>query len=91
MNEPTWLDYVPAIDAVAPPILVLILAAIGWRIRKRLERRLELEDKLRDDRIHAYNQILEPLIILMTTDAAWKTDPKNKGRSRHYYIGKQLA
>ena len=90
MNEPTWIDYVTAIGAVATPILVLILAGLGWRIRKRLERRLELEDKLREDRIKAYNQILEPFIILLMPDAAWETDPKNKGVDKNALAQQKL-
>jgi hypothetical protein len=74
----TWLDYLTAFGAVATPLLVLLLTATGWRLRTRLERRFALEDKLRDDRVEAYNQILEPFIILLTSDAAWKNDPKNK-------------
>lgn len=80
--EPTWLDYLSAIGAVATPLLVIGLTAIGWRIRHDLERRSDLEAKLRDDRITAYNQILEPFIILLMTDAAWKSDPKNKGKNK---------
>lgn len=83
MNETTWLDYVTAIGSVATPILVLILTAIGWRLRTRLERRIELEDKLREDRIGTYNKILEPFIILLTSDAAWQSDAKNKNRDKN--------
>lgn len=83
MNTTTWLDYVTAIGAVATPILVLILTAVGWRIRKRLERRIELEDKLREDRISAYNQILQPFIILLTSEVAWKTDTKNRNKDKN--------
>ena len=64
------------------PILVLILMAIGWRFRTRLERRFTLEDKLREDRISSYNKILEPFIIIFMSDAAWKSDPKNKNKDK---------
>jgi hypothetical protein len=86
----TWLGYATAIGSVATPILVLILTGVGWRMRKRLERRLELEDKLREDRISAYNQILEPFIILLTSDAAWKTDPKNKNKDKNAFATQRL-
>ena len=33
VHEKSWLDYVTAIGAVATPILVLVLTALGWRIR----------------------------------------------------------
>lgn len=80
--EPTWLDYLSAIGSVSTPILVLVLAGVGWRIRHQLERRFELEDKLRDDRINVYNEILEPFIAMLMSSAAWKADPKNKGKDK---------
>ena len=76
------LDYVVAIGSVATPILVLILSVIGWRIRTQLDRRLALEDKLHEDRIQTYNDILKPFIILLTPKAAWQADPKNKGQDK---------
>jgi len=81
--DPTWLEYLSAIGAVATPLLVLVLTAVGWRIRHDLERRSDLEAKLREDRIEAYNQILEPFIVLLMADAAWKSDPKNKGKDKN--------
>ena len=81
--DPTWLDYLSAIGAVATPVLVLVLTAIGWRIRHDLERRSDLEGKLREDRIEAYNKILEPFIVLLLAEAAWKSDPKNKGKDKN--------
>jgi len=50
---------------------------------KLLERQLELQDKLREDRIRTYNEILEPFIILLTSDAAWQADPKNRNRDKN--------
>jgi hypothetical protein len=44
-----------------------------------LERRIKLEEKLREDRIEIYNAKLEPFIILLTSDKAWQTDKRNKG------------
>jgi hypothetical protein len=82
MSEPTWLDYVTAFGAVATPILVLILAGIGWKIRARLERTFALEDQLREDRIATYNEILEPFILFLTPDAVWNSDPKNKNKNK---------
>jgi hypothetical protein len=49
-----------------------------------------LEDKLRDDRIAVYNGILEPFIILFTSDEAWQSDPKNKGRDRFHIAGQKM-
>jgi len=77
--ERTWIDYVTAIGSVATPVLVIVLTAVGWRLRRGIERRLELEDKLRENRIATYNEILEPFIILLTSDAAWQHDKKHRG------------
>lgn len=81
--EKTWLDYLTAFGAVATPLLVLALTGVGWRLRTRMERQATLEDKLREDRIGTYNAILKPFIILLTSDAAWQSDPKNKGKDKH--------
>lgn len=81
--DPTWLNYLSAIGAIATPLLVLGLTALGWKIRHDLERRLDLEGKLREDQISAYNEILEPFIVLLMSDLAWKTDPKNKGKDKN--------
>lgn len=47
-----------------------------------LERRVALEDKLREGRVAIYNEILEPFILLLMTDAAWQADPKNRNVDR---------
>lgn len=47
-----------------------------------LQRQFELQDRLREDRIRTYNEILEPFIILLTSDAAWQSDPKNRNRNK---------
>jgi hypothetical protein len=80
--EKHWLDYLTAIGAIATPILVLVLTAVGWRLRQSVERERHLEDKLRDDRINTYNFILEPFIILFMTEAAWSLDKANKGKDK---------
>lgn len=90
MNTKTWLDYVTAIGSVATPIVLLILTGVGWRIRTRLQRRFDLEDKLRENRIETYNHILEPFVILLTSDAAWESDPKNKNRGKNDVAGQKL-
>ncbi len=87
-----WLDYLAAFGSIATPILVLALTAIGWRLRRKLERQVELEDKLREDRINTYNHILEPFIILLMTDAAWQHDKQNRGKDKNdVAISKMLS
>ena len=82
MEEKTWVDYLVAIATVFTPILIIIFSAIGWKYRQSIERKLKIEEKLRDDRIEIYNQILEPFIILLMSDAAWSSDPKNKNKDK---------
>ncbi|WP_428737075.1 hypothetical protein [Sulfurimonas sp.] len=82
MEENTWLDYISAIGSITTPILVLLLTAVGWKYRQAVERKLKLEEKLRDDRIEIYNQILEPFIILLMSDIAWQSDKRNKGKDK---------
>ena len=90
MNEKTWLDYLVDAGTIATPILVLLLSGIGWRLRNRLERQFALEDKLRADRIRIYNGIIKPFILLLTTDAAWQSDPKNKHKDKDEMALRQL-
>ena len=82
MIEKTWIDYLSAIGSVATPILVLLLTAVGWKYRQSIEHRIKLEEKLRKDRIDIYNAILEPFIILLMSDKAWKSDKKNKNKDK---------
>ena len=83
MSSPSWLNYVTAIGSIATPILVLALAAVGWAFRTQMERRYALEDKLREDRIGTYNQILEPFILLLMSDEAWRADPGNRNKDKN--------
>lgn len=82
MEEKHWLDYLTAFGAVATPVLVLVLTGVGWKFRKSIDRRLELEDKLREDRINTYNIILEPFTLLLMTQAAWEHDKQNKNKNK---------
>ncbi len=83
MQEPNWINYLTAIGSIATPILVLLLTAVGWKYRQTIERQMHLEEKLRDDRITIYNQILEPFILLLMTENAWQTDKKNRGKNKN--------
>lgn len=83
MTETNWLDYLSALGSLATPLLVLVLTGVGWKYRQSFERKIKLEEKLRDDRIDIYNSILEPFIILLMTDAAWESDKRNKGKDKN--------
>jgi hypothetical protein len=87
------MEAIAAIGAVATPILLAFLAAVGWLLKNSLEksqvrqqtqvaRIRELEDKLREDRIETYNALLEPFFLLFTTEAAFAQDPKYKGEKK---------
>ena len=79
----TNIQIVTAIGAIATPILLAILSAVGWQLRRKVERRIELENQLRGDRIAIYNDIIEPFVILLMTEEAWSQDKKNKGRNKN--------
>ena len=83
MDNKTWLYFLAAFGSIATPILVLFLTGAGWKIRQSIEHKTKLEEKLRDDRIEIYHQILEPYIIILMPDAAWNLDPKNKGKDKN--------
>ena len=63
MVEKTWLDYAAALGSIATPIFVLILSAVGWKLKHTNERKAVLENQLREDRIKTYNLILEPFFL----------------------------
>jgi hypothetical protein len=83
MTEPHWTSIIAAIGALATPLLVLLLTAVGWMYRQSYERKIKLEEKLRDDRIEIYNNILEPFIYLFMSEAAWQKDKKNRGKDKN--------
>jgi len=90
MEEKHWLDFVTAIGSIATPIIVLVISSIGWRAKNSIERKIDLENKLRDDRIEIYNKILEPFIILLMSKAAWESDSKNKGKDKESIATKTM-
>jgi hypothetical protein len=89
-DAPQWLAYVTAAGAIATPMFVALLGGLGWRIRNRIERQIELERKLRDERIAVYNALLEPYIIFFMSDDAWKADPRNKGKDKAEFGARAL-
>jgi hypothetical protein len=92
MQEKHWLDYLTAFGSVATPFFVLVLTGLGWKFRKSIDRRLQLEDKLREDRINTYNVILEPFTLLLMTQAAWEHDKQNRNKNKdEIAIGKLLS
>ena len=77
------VENIAAIANIVTPIVILILSVVGWKYRQSIERKFKIEEKLRDERIEIYNQILEPFIIMLMTDAAWSSDPKNKNKDKY--------
>lgn len=90
MEEKHWIDYLMALGTLATPILMLLLTAVGWKYRQSMERKIKIEEKLRDDRIEIYNRILEPFVILLMSDAAWNSDPKNKNKDKNTIATSQM-
>jgi hypothetical protein len=87
----TWAQWVAAGGSIITPIVVIILGVYAGRVKATFERRLELEDKLREDRIAIYQEILDPFILLFTKDEAWKSDPKHKNMNKEPVMGQKHA
>jgi len=83
LEESFWsIDNLGTIGSLLTPILLVISGFVVWRYQKATERRIKLEEQLRDERIDIYNQILEPFITLLMSDQAWQANPKNKKRDK---------
>jgi hypothetical protein len=79
MTSPEILQWVTALGAIATPVILTLLTAVGWSIQRRVEknqkieselreRARKLEEELRSDRLEVYNAILEPFIILFVKE-----------------------
>ena len=77
---------ITAIGAIATPVLLAVLSVIGWQVRRRVERRIELENQLRKDRVEIYRPLIadpkevrkkrirkKPISALLTNAAILKT------------------
>ncbi|MCY4259127.1 MAG: hypothetical protein OXC91_02530 [Rhodobacteraceae bacterium] len=82
LNESFWSIDLGGLGSLLTPFLLAVVSFVAWRYQKAAERRINLEERLRDERIGIYNQILEPFITLLMSDAAWQADPKNKRRDK---------
>lgn len=82
MEERGWLDYLVAVGTIATPIIVSLFGVMVWKYQQAIERRIRLEEQLRDDRIETYNLILEPFIILLMSDKAWASDPQHRKKDK---------
>lgn len=92
MDKPL-LDTLSAAATLATPILLAFLGGLGWLLQNKINksqsrqdaqaiRIRELEDKLREDRISTYNELLAPFFLLFTSDAAFAQDPKYKNKKK---------
>jgi hypothetical protein len=72
------------------PVPAAALSALGWRVKSNFERQIELENKLRDDRVDVYNKILEPFVIILMSEAAWSQDKKNRGKDKNDFAASNM-
>lgn len=79
MEKKSTIDMFMAFATIATPIILIIFAGVGWMIKYSFERRADLENKLRDDRIRIYNTILEPFTLLFMPKTAWEANEENIG------------
>ena len=89
----TFINYITAIGTIATPILLIVISAIGWYLKSRIEaswnteaalrRRAEkLEEAIRDDRLQVYNEILEPFIILFAKEEGLSANGPRRGKTK---------
>ncbi len=81
MEDLNWLEIIKDIGTIATPIILIGLSAIGWKIRKKVERELDIENKLRVNRTEIYKSILEPFIIILTPEVQ-TNNHKGKQKTR---------
>ena len=82
MEEKNLFDSVVDIATILTPVLLLIISVLGWKYQASITRQLKIEERLRDDQIKAYEKMLHPFIVMLSSDAAWETDPETKGTNK---------
>jgi hypothetical protein len=93
MTSPEILQWVTALGAIATPVILTLLTAVGWSIQRRVEknqkieselreRAHKLEEELRSDRLEVYNAILEPFIILFVKEQGFAQEKRYRGKSQ---------
>ena len=89
----TFINYITAIGTIATPILLIVISAIGWYLKSRIEaswnteaalrRRAEkLEEAIRDDRLQVCNEILEPFIMLFVKEEGLSANGPRRGKTK---------
>ena len=76
------LNAIVAAADIITPLALLILGTVVWKYRQSFERKIKLEEQLREERIGIYDKVLEPFIIIFMPEAAWELARKNKNDSR---------
>jgi hypothetical protein len=75
-------EWLPLLNTVILAFLTAALAYITGKSTSATHRLHELEDKLREDRVSVYNEIVESYLILFIPLSAWQSDPKNIGKDK---------
>ena len=73
MEERDWIDYFQIVANVFTPILIALLGIVVWRYRISMERKIKLEEKLVDEKMEIYYQVLEPYIVLWSPGVSWNS------------------
>ncbi|MDE0156122.1 MAG: hypothetical protein OXS28_11005 [Gammaproteobacteria bacterium] len=82
-NTMTLLETFAQIGGLLSPVLLALIALIAWLVKKGYEKRIRMEESLREDRMEIYYALLEPFIISFTPDAGWRGGGKYKNKSKH--------
>lgn len=81
---------------VAPVIALVGVVVAAWigatnrRTLAQLQRQAQVEAQLSEKRHELYTEIMEPFIVIMTTDGVWNADPKTKGKDKLAVASKVL-
>lgn len=69
--------YLPLVIGLGSPILLGIGGLISWLLKTRKEELQAIEERALEKRIATYNQILHPLIVLLTNNVDQKIKDKS--------------
>ena len=75
------IDYIVKISTIITPLLIIGLSGIGWKLKNSIERKNILEQKLREDRVKIYNEVVQPYIYMFSNEAIKSERKDLKGKT----------
>lgn len=80
-NHTVFIDYLVKISTIITPLFIIILSGIGWKLKNSIERKNALEQKLREDRVKIYNEVVQPYIYMFSSEAIKSERKDLKGKT----------